>query len=59
MADLPSFHDRDPTGPDPNVEARFTRLENMLQELLLRTPVERPKSPVVLSWTLVLRPERI
>jgi hypothetical protein len=46
MADLPTFHDRDPPGPDPDVEARFARLENMLQELLLRAPVERPKSPV-------------
>jgi hypothetical protein len=46
MEGLPTFHDRDPTGPDPDVEARFTRLENTLQELLLRAPVERPKSPV-------------
>jgi hypothetical protein len=46
MADLPTFHDRDPTVPDPDVEERFTRLQNMLQELLLRAPVEPPKSPV-------------
>jgi hypothetical protein len=46
MADLPTFHDRDPTGPDPDVEACFTRLEDMLQELLLRSPVEPLKSPV-------------
>ena len=47
MADLPTFHDRDPTGPDPEVEARFTRLENMLQELMLRAPVEPPDAPVL------------
>jgi hypothetical protein len=46
MADLPTFHDRDPTVPDPDLEERFTCLENMLQELLLRAPVEPPKSPV-------------
>jgi hypothetical protein len=30
MEELPLFHDRDPAGPDPDVEARFTCLENML-----------------------------
>jgi hypothetical protein len=32
MADQSTFPDRDPTGPDSDgVEARFARLENMLQ----------------------------
>jgi hypothetical protein len=47
MKDLPIFIDWDPTGPDPDVEARFTGFENMLEELLLRSPVELPKSHFV------------
>jgi hypothetical protein len=43
MADLPTLPDRDPTGPDPvEFETRFARLEQMLQDLVLRSPVDPP-----------------
>jgi hypothetical protein len=51
FSDIPTLPDRDPTGPDPvEFETRFARLEQMFQDLVLRSSVD-PPVPVYVSVT--------